>query len=443
MQLRHLRIGCLKCHTSKINCRCPSLEKESDSNARPVESSYPGQVADFANSGTELNPYQIPDQYIGNFSQSPAHITQRTLTSGRIPKDLAPSNPARSKFSIETPRPFEDTRVLSPPRHTQDPLNGVFDMEPSYNGRSTPSYPWHYIPFVEDSLMPIVHNIESDMTQSGETTMRDLSKEWGVFTPKYHSDQKVHELDGKVHEVDDGPRSSNENLFFHWSQPAWAPLAERLEAGRWDPMFPEPKSTELVNSPVFSTYVGEAPSSSALAESDSIEKYNEPVDLPASHNVISPSYYSANSDLEGFPFPPNVLKSSQSPDARVFSEYSRAPTETGMFSGSSLLPSTSRESSSKHKSFCGLEPTGKNDNYEFSHLKRPRKTRSCRQVSQYKHIETRKAYPCPYSSRGKEIESCERLFSRKDNLKVRSPISMSLPEPYIDTDIETHLHKAW
>ena len=448
MQLRHLRIGCLECHTSNINCRCPSLEKESNSHARPVESSYPGQVADFANSGTELNPYQISNQYIGNVSQAPAHITQCTPTPGRTPKDLTPSNPARSKLSMENSRPFEDTRVLSPPRHTQDPLHGVFDTEPSYNDRFTPSCPWHYIPFVEDSLMPIAHNIESDMTQLEETTMRDLSKEWGVFTPKYHSDQKAQKLDGKVHEFDDGPRSSNETPLFQWSknitnQPGWVPLAERLEAGMWDPMFPEPKSTELVNSPVLSTYFGEAPSSSALAESDSVENYNDPVDLPASHNMIFHGYYSANSDLEDFPFPPNVSNSSQSPDARVPSEYSEIPTETGIFSWFTFLQSTSRESLSRYRCYCGSEPTptGK-DNYNFSNLRRHQNTRNCRQFSQYKHLETTKVYQYPYSSCGKEVESCESRFNRTDNLRVRCPISMALPDPYIDTEIETHLEKA-
>lgn len=356
---RNLRIGCLACQASKTRCRCPPLPKQSESSGRPAESRPPGQVAEFASSGSKIDSYQIPIQQIGNLSPLSAHITRCTRNLDHEMQDLTSTNPAKSNFSIDEPRLFEKNWVGSPPIHTQNLLSGVMGMEAPHTDRSVPTYPWNDIPTLGASMMPTVHNIENNMAQG-------------------------------------------------------------------------------------STYLGEPSSSFKFPESDSMEDYSEKVDLPASYSVIFPRYCSANLGLAGFTFPSKVSESARSSNSPVHSEYSWCsgdPTGIETLSRYSSPEPTLRESSSMYKCSCGFEPAGA-DIYKSSNLKRHQRARNCSQFSPYKRPETKKAYQCPYSGDGNEIRICKKQFTRADNLTVRNAISMSLPEPCIDTGLETHLVKA-
>lgn len=290
MQLRHLPIACLECDFSKAKCRCPPHKKESEAIARPVESRSPSQVADFGNSGSELNFYQISSKQIGNDSPSPAPITQCTLTPCHISQDLTPSTQAKTNFSMEKPWLFDRTQVLTPPRDAQDLLGGVLDIEESKNDSSVPLCPWYDIPIIGGSMMPTVHNIENNMTQGstylGEPSSSfkfpesdsmedysekvDLPASYGVSFPRYCSANLGLAGFAFPSNVSESARSSNSPVHSEYSWCSGYPTGIETLSG-----YSSPEPTLRESSSMYKCSCGFEPAGTDIYKSSNLKRHQK------------------------------------------------------------------------------------------------------------------------------------------------------------------------
>jgi hypothetical protein len=415
---KHFRTACFACQTSKTRCRCP-LPKQSESSARPVERRPPGQVAEFASSGSKTDSYQIPIQQIGSLSPSPAHITQSTRSSGHVFHDLTSNTPVESHSSMDELWPFEETWGPTSPRHTQNLSSGVIGMEAPLTDHSLSTYHWNDTPTMGVSMVPTVHNTENNIAQLRKTPIKDSSKGRVKFIQGYHPDQEAQKEDEKVIKVDEYPRSSNKSPRLRSQKditnlPSWTKKwpasfnSEWPEAGLVNPMLFEQGSTEPVELPVFPTYYRETSPNTFFSELESVEKDTELFEPSTPFNADLPRHYASVSGLESFPLPPDISESARSSDFPLISP------------GFSSPRPASDDFSSTEKGSFGFEPTRNKVSHNPSNCGEDHNTGTCRRFFSYKYPEVAKAYPCPCSSCGKDVSNDKKLFTRTNDLRVRS-----------------------